>query len=114
MEDESLQYAVAETGQAGNELVDGVQLLSGVTQLGAEHELAVHLKGEEGLGQLVEEGLDEGGSSVDVVLLQGGAQGVCGEGRAGVEGRGGEGRGGEERGREGRGEEGRRGVEDKH
>ena len=100
MEDESLQYAVAETGQAGNELVDGVQLLSGVTQLGAEHELAVHLKGEEGLGQLVEEGLDEGGSSVDVVLLQGGAQGVCGEGRAvmGREGRGGEGRGREERG----------------
>ena len=69
MEDEPLQYAVAETGQTGDELVDGVQLLSGVTQLGAEHELAVHLKGEQGLGQLMEEGLDEGGSSVDVVLL---------------------------------------------
>ena len=109
MEDESLQYAVAETGQAGNELVDGVQLLSGVTQLRAEHELAVHLKGEEGLGQLVEEGLDEGGSSVDVVLLQGGAQGVCREGRAGVEGRGGEGRGGERKGGERRGREERGG-----
>ena len=69
MEHQSLQDAVAEDRQAGNELVDGVQLLGRVTQLCAQHELPVHLKGEQGVGQLVEEGLDEGGSSMDVVLL---------------------------------------------
>ena len=54
-----LQYAVVEHGQLRNELVDGVELLCRVTQFCAQHELAVHLKGEDGLWQLVEEGFDE-------------------------------------------------------